>query len=327
MGHQDLTLSPVFREPCLRGYGLGGGSLVLRALTIQARESKNTPSAVSSKIMHTHASSDGGGIYSYEASVVLTDSTIEDAHASSLGGAIANAGAFNTTIGSLHMERSILSDNESDYGGGGVYNYGRRVTIRNSTLVGNESDPGGAIYTELEAGEVWVINSTLSDNSSGYGGAAIHNFEVYPSLVVLIHSTLEGNFSDDVVVVGNFASKNSIFDNERQNCFVPVGGSFTDIGVNLSSDDSCGSFVQVTSAELALGPLVDNGGPTPTHALLPGSVAIDAAADCTDLDGEPIDTDQRGVARPADGDRDGTAACDIGAFELGNDQVFADGFD
>ena len=56
----------------------------------------------------------------------------------------------------------------------------------------------------------------------------------------------------------------------------------------------------------------DNGGLTLTHALLPGSPAIDGVpfADCTDLDGVAVDTDQRGVARPQG------SACDIGSFEL-----------
>jgi hypothetical protein len=277
-----------------------------------------------STITDTWAGTDGGGIYSYEADVVLTDSRIEHAHAGQFGGAIANDGPFNTTLGSLLVERSTLFGNFADYNSGAVYNRGRRITIRDSTLAHNN---GGAIYTELEAGEVWLINSTLSDNRSDHGASAVYNFEVFPSLVVFIHSTFAENFSDEAAIVGNFASKNSIFDNDRQNCFVPVGGSFSDIGVNLSSDDSCGSFTQVTSAQLALGPLADNGGATPTHALLPGSVAIDAAPDCTDLDGEPIEADQRGIPRPADGDDDGTSVCDIGAFEVGTDVLFANGFE
>jgi hypothetical protein len=68
------------------------------------------------------------------------------------------------------------------------------------------------------------------------------------------------------------------------------------------------------SGDPNLGPLQDNGGPTLTHALLPGSPAIDAAGDCTAfLD---PDEDQRGVTRPLDSDGDGSAACDIGAFEF-----------
>ncbi len=54
-----------------------------------------------------------------------------------------------------------------------------------------------------------------------------------------------------------------------------------------------------------------NSGPTLTHALWADSPAIDSAdpASC------PAD-DQRGTARPQDGDGDGTANCDVGAFEL-----------
>jgi hypothetical protein len=66
-----------------------------------------------------------------------------------------------------------------------------------------------------------------------------------------------------------------------------------------------------------LGPLQFNGGPTETHALLPGSPAMDAGnAGCADGNGQPLPTDQRGKARPVDGNGDGTPACDIGAFEF-----------
>jgi hypothetical protein len=60
-----------------------------------------------------------------------------------------------------------------------------------------------------------------------------------------------------------------------------------------------------------------HGGFTPTHALVPGSPAIDAGGtDCTDATGAPLLADQRGQPRLVDGDGDGTATCDIGAFEF-----------
>ena len=71
-------------------------------------------------------------------------------------------------------------------------------------------------------------------------------------------------------------------------------------------------FDQVTdlvNTNPSLGPLQDNGGPTFTHALLEGSPAIDAGS-CTDVDGNTVHTDQRGMPRPQG------ANCDIGAFEL-----------
>ena len=80
-------------------------------------------------------------------------------------------------------------------------------------------------------------------------------------------------------------------------------GSLLDCSVVLASGD-------LTNVDPILGPLQDNGGPTLTHALQRGSPAIDAAGvSCTS-------TDQRGVLRPKDGDGDGLAFCDIGAFEL-----------
>jgi hypothetical protein len=63
--------------------------------------------------------------------------------------------------------------------------------------------------------------------------------------------------------------------------------------------------------------LAFNGGPTQTLALVPGSPAIDAGGPvCADANGDPLSTDQRGKPRLVDGDGDGTAACDIGAFEF-----------
>src|SRR5438552_2553079 len=92
-------------------------------------------------------------------------------------------------------------------------------------------------------------------------------------------------------------------------------GTLTSQGHNLDSGNTCGFTGpgDLVDMDPRLGPLQDNGGPTPTQALLPGSPAIDAGGD----DCPPPLTDQRGFSRPADGNGDGIATCDIGAFELG----------
>ena len=119
------------------------------------------------------------------------------------------------------------------------------------------------------------------------------------------------------IFVGTFTSAgaslslvNSVIGhNQDVGCFVGRFGSgpvsLTSGGHNILTDATCAptGTDQVVGSAL-LGPLADNGGPTPTHELLPGSPALDAAdpAFC------PA-TDQRGVPRPQG------PACDVGAFE------------
>jgi hypothetical protein len=95
-------------------------------------------------------------------------------------------------------------------------------------------------------------------------------------------------------------------------CVNPAGAVAPSSGGNVESPGNTCLFnhqtdqVNVSALDLGLDVLADNGGATETHALLPGSAAIDAGTpDCP-----PPATDQRGVARPQG------AACDIGAFEL-----------
>ncbi|HEY7543835.1 MAG TPA: choice-of-anchor Q domain-containing protein, partial [Blastocatellia bacterium] len=112
---------------------------------------------------------------------------------------------------------------------------------------------------------------------------------------------------------------NSIVANSPSGGDCGGSGSFNASGgANFATDSSCPGFNQVPSTGMGglnLGPLQNNGGPTQTHALLTGSVAVDAATDCTDFDDNPIFTDQRGTARPIDGDGDFGPLCDAGAFE------------
>src|SRR6185369_5006606 len=92
-------------------------------------------------------------------------------------------------------------------------------------------------------------------------------------------------------------------------------GDDTNCTVKSSTGDQVGTGASPIDA--GLDTLKNNGGPTATHALLATSPAGDAGdpSGCTDVDGAALATDQRGQARAVDGDSDGTARCDIGAFE------------
>ena len=112
--------------------------------------------------------------------------------------------------------------------------------------------------------------------------------------------------------ITSFELSNSIFsaENPEGSCANLSGGEIISLGYNIDNGNTCagGGAGDKTITDPGLDPLgpQDNGGPTPTIALMPGSPAVDMA----DPDCPPPDTDQRGVTRPQ-----GTR-CDIGAFEL-----------
>lgn len=211
--------------------------------------------------------------------MILTNATIGS------NSAFYNAGILNDSYGSLRLNDSTISGNTGQ-DGGGIGN-GGNVTLTNVTISGNTASKGagGGIET---TGTITATNVTLSGNRAIEGGG------IY-------------------VMSGSVRLKNSIVANSPTggNC----SGQITSSGHNLSSDDACASYFTSTgdlnNVDPLLGPLQDNGGPTLTHALLSGSPAID-----TGDNSRCPPTDQRGVARPFDGDYDSVAICDIGAYEF-----------
>ena len=210
---------------------------------------------------------DGGGngpIFTVNGGVTATiwDMTIRN------GSGFLGGGIFNG--GTVTLSNSTLSGNSASFYGGGIFNVFGTATISNSTLSGNSASFfGGGILNE---GAATISNSSLSGNSASSIGGGIANF---------VGATVKNS------IVGN-SSGGDCFS------FSPI----TAVGANLDTDGSCGitNFTQVTSAQLNLGPLALNApGTTETLALLLGSVAINAAPDCTDVLGNPVTTDQRGA--------------------------------
>jgi len=226
----------------------------------------------------------GAGIFNYSGTMIVTRSTLRENKATFFqagapGGGILNAGMMTVTNSTL-SGNSAVSDDDGD-SGGGIINWGR-MTLINSTLSGNSADVGGGIYNE---GRMTLINSTVSGNSADSGGGISNE--------------------------GTMTLTNSVIANSSGG--TDCSGTITSLGHNIDSDGSCGLTAagDLPGIDPLLGPLQDNGGPTLTHALLEGSPAIDSGDDTAC----PA-RDQRGVRRPWDGDWDGLAQCDIGAFEL-----------
>lgn len=203
----------------------------------------------------------------------------------------------------------------------GLYGVGTTSVI-DSAITGNgEVSDGGGIYNY---GLLYLTNSTVSGNFAGYNNASSKGGGIYQSggLLVLTNSTISNNRANGSgggVAIGNGASTvgNSIIGgNTSVNTSAPdVSGSFFSIGYNLVGVTN-GSSGWRTSDDLLnvnpmLGTLADNGGPTKTHALLPGSPAINAGNNAWAVNPQtqmPLTGDQRGFQRFA-----GTV--DIGAYE------------
>lgn len=222
----------------------------------------------------------------------------------------ASPGGGILTFGTLTVKRSTLSDNSAGIGGGIANEGGGTLTVINSTLSGNVAPVGGGgIWNDN--GTVRVNKSTLSGNSAGIGaGGGIHN----GATLRVNNSTLSGNSGGIDNITFNLNNtlatlRNTIVANSPSG--VDCAGPITDFGHNLDSDGSCVNAINsLSGVDPKLGPLADNGGPTPTHALLAGSPALGMGFS------SKAKADQRGEERPSH------AGCsDIGAFEEQDPQM------
>jgi len=270
---------------------------------------------------NTCAGGNGGGLYN-EGDTIISDTLIGkvfDAATAAAhpelthrnygenGGGIFFTGAPQTTTTIL---RSAINGNEA-IGGAGIAGREAAFDITNTTISSNKAkDVGAGIIT---AGDVYLRNVTVADNvattPATSGGAALNG--ISNARFFLSNTLLSNNqfiYPDKPI--------------RRDNCgMVGQNTQFISEGYNLEDGDTCefGLNDQINT-DPKLEALADNGGLTETHELTfiakenPGnSPAID-----TGDDSNCPNNDQRGSIRPFDGDEDGTANCDIGAFELAN---------
>jgi hypothetical protein len=230
--------------------------------------------------------------------VTISGFTIRNGHAGTTGGGVDNENDATLTINSC-----TVSGNSAGLGGG-TFN-GGTLTIADSTFSANSATSGGGAYND-GAGTLTITNSTLAGNTAGFGGGIfdIGTLEIGYSTLSNNSASLGGGiFNSGTLEIGNTILNVSN---------ISSSGTVTSLGYNLSSDDGGGFLTgpgDQINADPVLGPLQDNGGPTFTRALLPGSPAIDA--------GNPSFTpppfnDQRGPGF----DRVVNGRIDKGSFEM-----------
>ncbi|HEX2450802.1 MAG TPA: choice-of-anchor Q domain-containing protein, partial [Gemmatimonadales bacterium] len=242
----------------------------------------------------------GGGIHNCGTLTVanshITKNTAKTTSSSdsSYGGGVNNGGGPGGCSGTASLSQSTISLNKAEFGAG-VYNDIGTVNMENSTVSGNKATFwGGGIFND---GTMTVSNVTITKNTAKFGGGLYNS----SGTTTLRRTLISGNKAPSGagpevynntgnVVVDTF----NLFGQKNNAGVAHVSPGATDV-IPASN---------VTTPKILSPALKDNGGPTPTHALVLGSPALDQIAS-----GAPA-TDQRGVTRPQNG------LSDIGAFEL-----------
>jgi len=288
------------------------------------------------------SSAAGGGILNDSGSLTLTRVAVVGNEAVEEEGTVVSAaGGGVHSEGPLILRESVVSGNqvtgsggstETGAGGGGIFSFGK-LTIDRSTISGNVVEAvggdgetyafGGGIYA---IGAVKIERSTISGNSilaDGEGATLATGGGISGNKGELTSLTVTGNsasaaeaFGTNLYLPDSPIVRNTLVSDPKgdaDSCF----GTFDSGGFNLDEDGSCGfeEGSDLVGVAAGLDPVPrDNGGPTPTHALLSGSIAIDRGNSFGET------TDQRGLPRPSDfpaiSNKEGGDGSDIGAFEL-----------
>jgi hypothetical protein len=265
---------------------------------------------------HPHVYPQGGGGIANFGTLTVEKCVVRDNSAND-GGGIFNHGTMTVLNSSVHDnlgDRIAPPGYECGSGGGIKNGFRSTLTLENCTVAGNQAlGKGGGLFVACE-GTATVTNCTISGNFAKRDGGGVH----IKGAATFAHCTVAQNESSQtgggIYLRGTLDWSNCLVaNNHKQDVTIGGEGGYKGTGVmgvndhNWVADDSCDSQY---SGDPMLGPLADNGGDALTHALLPGSPAIDLipASACS------LPYDQRGQSRPIQVGS-GLPVCDVGAFE------------
>jgi hypothetical protein len=324
-GEGVLALEDLSIEAGRRGGGDGG--CVYSHGSVSAQRTRFLDCAVSGPEVH------GGAVFA-EGDVILVTSSISGSSAAGTtaasGGAIHARGDVMLHATTLQANIAIASNGAVRTGvGGGVYAAGPAL-IAYSTLTGNHAVAGGAVH----AYGLSLYDSTLSGNTAEGWGAGVLQAGLEP--VVISNSTIAFNRNDAGAGAGIYLAGRADIDSTIiAGNTIGFPGTPSDIAGEGGFVIGADNLIQVAEVPVPTGTLTtdpmldpqlqDNGGPTPTHALLPGSPAIDRGSNllglCCDQRLEPPESAARF-------ERVVGVAADIGAYEAGApDRIFDNDFD
>lgn len=311
-----------------------GGVTHDRAFDVDTGESNETYTHIQNLKITGGRAFVGGGIH-ISGRLGLDNVTVTKNHAEARGGGISNSGY-------LYMNATTLSYNDCTcaggiaLGGGGLDTAGW-ADIQSSTINNNISHwDGGGILSWDSDSDLIIQNSTIALNQAARNGGGVEITQVF-AYGQLFNSTVANNFADADgngdgtgggihVASGDFQVANTIIaDNlntepslwKADDC----SGAVDSLGYNLvrnTKNCSIGAANNLLGVAPQLEVFGAYGGSTKTIKLKPNSPAIDAGnpSKCKNISGQAgPKQDQRGYARIADGNRDNTVRCDIGAYE------------
>ncbi|RLS83997.1 MAG: DUF4347 domain-containing protein, partial [Planctomycetota bacterium] len=289
---------------------LGSGALPVIASTTNAGSLTITGPGVSALVINGNNGNTGRNFRIFD---IASGGNLSISGVTVSGAKTTSNGAGFSNLGTLTVTNSLISGNSGGNTGGGIYNRGT-LNVSGSTFTGNSANYGGGLYISKWSSFGTVSNSTFSSNTAfRHGGGLFNN-----GTLTITNTTVSGNTSIDTIYGAGIHSNaatvyiaNTIIANNTNgldfygsaNLISPATASS-----NLVTQSGLAWATTVTSAQLNLGPLQNNGGATSTMALGAGSVAI-GAGNATVSNASPVSgLDQRGVTRS-------TTAPSIGAFE------------